>query len=76
MLKTDDKNITISISVKSKMIDEILTKKYFQKVPMSDDDYLYTLFAFGIWKSKSDYNEFNLFKQMLLDMGKVTEIEL
>jgi len=75
MTQLEDNKMTITLSVKTKLIDEMLAKKFFHKVPMSDDDYLYTLFAFGMWKSKCDIDEFNLFKQMMLDMGKVQKIE-
>jgi len=76
MAQLDDNKMTISLSVKTKLIDEMLAKKFFHKVPMSDDDYLYSLFAFGMWKSKTDIDEFNLFNQMLLDMGKVQKIDI
>lgn len=74
MTQIDDKT-TFSLSVKTNLINEILTKRYFQKIPISDEDYLYTIFVYGLLHAKNDNPEFKVFTKMLIESGKVTKLD-
>lgn len=74
MTQIDD-NTTFTLSVKTKLIDEILTKRYFQKIPISDYDYLYTIFVYGLMHARNDEPEFKVFTKMLIESGKVQKLD-
>jgi len=76
MTQLDDNKMTVSLSVKTKVIDKALAKKYFKKIPISDEDYLYSVFAYGLAQAELNNSELFAFVQMMIDFKKVELIEV
>ena len=66
--------VNISLLVNQKNLDQILNKKYFQKIPVSDDDFLYAIFAYGMANCLMDNPEFKIFTAMMIKQGIITKI--
>lgn len=66
--------VNISLSLNQKNLDQILNKKYFQKIPVSDDDFLYAIFAYGMANCLLDNPEFKIFTAMMINEGKIEKI--
>ena len=73
-MTTLSEKVNISLSINKKNLDQVLNKKYFQKVPVSDDDYLYSIFMFGIANCVMDSPEFKMFTAMMINEGKIEKI--
>lgn len=66
--------VNISLSLNQKNLDQILNKKYFQKILVSDDDFLYAIFAYGMANCLLDNPEFKIFTAMMINEGKIEKI--
>lgn len=72
-MSTSEK-MNISLSIGKRNIEQALNKKYFQKVPVSDDDYLLAIFAYGLYHCVMDNPDFKLFTAMMIKEGKIEKI--
>ena len=66
--------ITISLTLGKHNIEKALNKKYFQNVPVSDDDFLLAIFAYGLSQCVLDNPEFKMFTAMMIKQGIITKI--
>ena len=73
-MTTTSEKMNISLSIGKRNIEQALNKKYFQKVPVSDDDYLLAIFAYGLSQCVMDNPEFKIFTAMMIKQGIITKI--